>query len=293
MDLESRREAIERAKADPWSDTPALDEVDPVVRASWQRCAPLNDSHLDGAPVDAADDTRARWDASPIRRAVPGLLDQLQHVAKTADLITAVADAEGRVLWQSTPLGLVRGSERIGLMPGGLWHESTSGTNGIGLSLAADRPTAVFAAEHWLGPVQDWVCYAAPVHGPDGAQVGAINLSTTWKRANPLALATVASLAQLVEHELRLDGSAKMRALSALDLRILGEPLATLDGQPLHLTLRQLEILTILSVVGSATLGELHAQLYGDRPVAIATLKAEMSRLRSASGESSCLGPTG
>ena len=77
------------------------------------------------------------------------------------------------------------------------------GTNGIGLALAADRPASVFATEHWVDPVHDWVCYAAPIHAPDGTQVGAIDLSTTWKHANPLALSTVASMARLVEHELR------------------------------------------------------------------------------------------
>jgi hypothetical protein len=65
---------------------------------------------------------------------------------------------------------------------------------------------------------------------------------------------------------------------------VLGEPQATLDGAPVRLTLRQLEILTIVAVLGSATLGHLHANLYGDRPVSLATLKAEMSHLRRALG---------
>ncbi|NIQ58859.1 MAG: transcriptional regulator, partial [Gemmatimonadetes bacterium] len=63
--------------------------------------------------------------------------------------------------------------------------------------------------------------------------------------------------------------------------RLLGEPRAVLDGRPLRLTLRQFEILAILAVRGEATLGDLHADLYGDRPVTLATLKAEMSHLRS------------
>jgi transcriptional regulator of acetoin/glycerol metabolism len=282
-DLELRREAIEQARADLWS--PGVDGVDPLVRASWQRCAPqLGVGERDAAPVDTSGDAGDRWQASPIRRAVPSLTEQLEQLATTADLIACVADPDGRVLWQSTPMWLRAGAERIGLLPGGIWHEQTTGTNGIGLALAADRPTTVFATEHWLSPVQDWVCYAAPVHGPDGSQLGAIDLSTSWKHANPLALATVASLARLVEHELRLDRAAQSAGAPALELRVLGEPAATVDGRPLHLTQRQFEILTILELAGTITLGELHAQLYGDRPVAIATLKAEMSRLRSALG---------
>jgi hypothetical protein len=186
------------------------------------------------------------------------------------------------VIWQSIPRWLRRGAERVGFMPGGLWHEAAMGTNGVGLSLAADRPAAVFASEHWIDHVHDWVCYAAPIHGPDGTQVGAIDLSTTWKHANPLALSTVASLALLVEHELRTQPDVFGSRLRVLDVQVMGEPTATLDGVPLRLTLRQFEILTILAVTGGATLGELHALLYGDRPVAPATLKAEISHLRRA-----------
>jgi transcriptional regulator of acetoin/glycerol metabolism len=61
----------------------------------------------------------------------------------------------------------------------------------------------VFATEHWLGPVNDWVCYGAPVHAPDGTQLGVIDLSTSWQRANPLGLTTVATMARLIEIDLR------------------------------------------------------------------------------------------
>jgi transcriptional regulator of acetoin/glycerol metabolism len=282
-DLELRRKAIERAKADlsDQSSAAGSSAVDPVVRASWQRCAPrFRGSDPDGAPVDASDDARGRWTACPMRHAVPDLTDQLEQIATAGDLIACISDADGRILWQTTPRWLRPGSERIGLLPGGMWHEGTSGTNGIGLALAADRPTTVFATEHWLSPVHDWVCYAAPVHAPDGTQVGAIDLSTTWRHANPLALATVTSIARVVEHEMRLDQPGARLLAPALDLHVLGQRAANVHGQPLRLTQRQFEILTILSVSETATLDELHARLYGDRPVSVATLKAEMSRLR-------------
>jgi transcriptional regulator of acetoin/glycerol metabolism len=279
-DLTQRRQAIDRAKADLLSNGGASD-VDPIVVASWQRCAPLPDE-LHTTTVGAADEARERWDASPLRRAVPGLVQHLDEASRSGDLIALVTDSDGRVLWQSTPKWLRSRAEGIGLLPGGIWHEGTGGTNGIGTALAADRPVRVFATEHWLSPVQDWVCYAAPVHAPDGTQVGAIDLSTTWRRANPLALATVTSMAQLIEHELRLNDGVGGLVTPGLDLRILGTPQAVFDGMRLRLTLRQLEILTVLAVRGQATLAELHAEVYGDRPVAMATLKAEMSHLRSA-----------
>jgi hypothetical protein len=276
-DLQQRRNAIDVARASG-SD---LTSVDPVLRASWERSATVVDGHVDAAPVESSAVTRRRWEDSVFRRAVPALVDHLEQIATTGDLIACLSDADGRVIWQSTPLWLRRGAERIGLTPGGLWHEAAMGTNGLGLSLAADRPSAVFASEHWMDHVHDWVCYAAPIHGPDATQVGAVNLSTTWKNANPLALTTVASLAKLVEHELRSNPAAGLRT-RVLDLRVLGEPMATFDGTRLRLTQRQYEILAILAVRGGVTLGELHALLYGDRPVAPAPLKAEISHLRRA-----------
>src|SRR4029453_18509817 len=154
--------------------------VDPVVRASWQRCAPGLASTIPGAPVDPGGDVRERWDESLIRRAVPGLVAQLEQTAVSGDIIACVCDADGRVLWQWTPAWRRARAGRVGLLPGGIWHEGTSGTNGIGRALAADRPVTVFATEHWLDRVNDWVCYGAPVHGRDGTQLGVIDLSTSW-----------------------------------------------------------------------------------------------------------------
>ncbi len=279
-DLLERRKAIEQARSTNAGDVSS--PVDPVVAASWRRCETVVEGDVDTAPVEESSVTRRRWDESTIRRAVPGLAGQLDQLATTGDLIALVSDAEGRVLWQSTPLWLRRGADRIGLTPGGLWHEAAMGTNGIGLALAADRPASVFSTEHWIDPVRDWVCYAAPIHAPDATQIGVINLSTTWKHANPLALSTIASMARLVEYELRTSPHLNGPAAPVLNVRVLGEPRATLDGTPLRLTQRQFEILTILAVNGGATLGELHALLYGDRPVAPTTLKAEISHLRRA-----------
>ena len=70
-----------------------------------------------------------------------------------------------------------------------------------------------------------------------------------------------------------------------LELKLLGQPSAQLDGLPLRLTRRQMEILALLALnPDGLNLGELHSRLYGDRPVSQGTLKAEMSQLRACSG---------
>jgi hypothetical protein len=296
-DLVQRRRAIERARSelpagydvaprDSVAGASNRSVVSPVIRASWRRCADELDTERDAAPVEPADETRERWEASPIRRAVPTLAVQLETLASNGDLIASVNDPQGRLLWGWTPKWLRRGAERIGLVPGGVWNETTTGTNGVATALAADLGISVFATEHWLTPFRDWVCYAAPVHAADGSQVGALNLSTKWDHANPLGLTTVTAMARLIEHELQAVARewATTRGGPVLHLRLLGRGRATLGDIPLALSLRQIEILTILAVVGTATLDELHAFLYGDRPVAATTLKAEVSRLRRVLG---------
>jgi hypothetical protein len=68
-------------------------------------------------------------------------------------------------------------------------------------------------------------------------------------------------------------------------LRVLGRPALAQDGVPLIITMRQAEILLALALhPGGLTLDQLHAHVYGDAPVALGTLKSEVSRLRRVLG---------
>ncbi len=118
-----------------------------------------------------------------------------------------------------------------------------------------------------------------------------LDLSTTWDRSHPIGLATAEALARLLGREVRAMAAAGtvQNATShgggLLELKLLGQPSAQLDGAPLRLTRRQLEILALLVLnPDGLDLGELHGRLYGDRPVSQGTLKAEMSQLRALLG---------
>jgi hypothetical protein len=79
------------------------------------------------------------------------------------------------------------------------------------------------------------------------------------------------------------DSASSCRGL--LELKLLGQPGAQLNGARLRLTRRQTEILALLALnPDGLDLAELHARLYGDRPVSQGTLKAEMSQLRAVLG---------
>ena len=69
---------------------------------------------------------------------------------------------------------------------------------------------------------------------------------------------------------------------SELEIHALGSPYIFFRDKPLHLSPRMLEILCVLALNPEGmTLEACHAILYGDEHVATATLKAELSHLRT------------
>ena len=183
-------------------------------------------------------------------------------------------------------------SWQVNFVPGGRWDEASVGTNALDLALRLDRAATVYSAEHFSSCVHGWVCWAAPVHDPGtGRQLGVLDLSTTWDRSHPIGMATAQALARLLAREARtaVVAAAAHHTVSScaglLELKLLGQPSARLNGVGLRLTRRQIEILGLLALNSDGLdLCDLHARLYGDRPVSKGTLKAEMSQLRAALG---------
>lgn len=291
--------------------------VRPVVLRSWERCRHVSLA-LDQAPL--AGDAPARWRESRAGRASAAIADELTAAAVDGDFVAALTDAEGTIVWTAGGRTMRRRAEQVAFVPGGRWNEGAVGTNALGLALREDRPATVWSAEHYAPIVHDWVCYSAPVHDPTTGRVaGVVDLSTTWRRATPLALTTVSALARLFDQALRLGAAAPPgRALepsgpqgppvllavdagslvvpdglprpgpadqAALRLQVLGEAAVTLAGTALALPPRQLDLLAVLALApGGLSLEALHDRLHGDRPVSPATTKAEVSHLRRALG---------
>jgi hypothetical protein len=277
-DLVERRRRLERERS-RFEEDPSGPRVPAQVLASWMRCRPTVDTAWSAAPGEDADDAVERWSASPIRRAMPELTQQLLAVAEDGDFLAGITDGEGRVLWSAGGRAMRVHGERINFMPGGFWDEPSSGTNAVAMSLITAEPTTMFSFEHWCPAFSEVVCYSAPVRDPAGQVLGVLDLTTTWDRTNPLGLPTVSSMARAVEAELARNPTL-LSAGRGLELRVLGHPAASIDGVAWSATLRQLEILVTLATVGEAGLDELHALIYGDRMVSPTTTKAEISHLR-------------
>ena len=288
-DLEERRHRLGLARHRFWTTGggaggPAPDalaeELPADLANSWRRCGRVVRPET-VAPVEL-DDPAGAWSASCIRRAGGDPLDELAALARREDYLAAVTDERGRILWSSAGPSMLRAAERANFVRGANWSEASAGTNAPGLVLRTGRPAAVFATEHWCDTVTDWVCYAAPIRDGSGRVVGAVDLSADWRRAHPLALTTVSSIARLIGLRIAAD---RVGSGAEVQVAVLGEPRVTVAGAPVACTGRQLEILTILALHPDGLgLAELHERLVGERPVAPATVKAEVSRLRSVLG---------
>jgi hypothetical protein len=262
------------------------------IVASWERSAAHVMPEVHEAPLADADETRLAWQTSPLNAAVQQLEAQLQAAADDGELVVAVTDPDARIMWTYGGAVMRSKAERVNFVPGGRWDEASVGTNALDLALRLDRAATVYSAEHFSSCVHGWVCWAAPVHDPgSGRQVGVLDLSTTWDRSHPIGLATAGALARLLGREMRgtvvaakaQDGPGSYAGL--LELKLLGQPSVQLNGARLRLTKRQIEILALLALnPDGLDLAELHARLYGDRPVSQGTLKAEMSQLRAMLG---------
>ncbi|MEV7078844.1 GAF domain-containing protein [Streptomyces sp. NPDC093516] len=252
------------------------------VTESWARSLSSVDPGRDSAPVTDGGPVHQRWTSSPLYRPVTALAGELRSIAEDAGFVTAVTDESGTILWTCGGATMRRRAERVNFAPGGRWDEQAMGTNALSLALRTGRPSSVFSAEHLVSALHGWVCYCAPVHGPDGRVLGVLDLSTTWDRSHPLAMSTVRTLVSTIEA--RLGTEAPPRP-GRLRLTCLGTEPAAREGRRLGLRPRQLEILTLLALEpGGFSPERLRAALYGDRPVTASTFKAEVSHLRRALG---------
>ena len=247
------------------------------IMSSWQRSAQFIKPQQGSAPADDEYTVKHRWQSSLIRQAADREQAQIMQMADEGELVAAIADPQGRLLWTFASKHMRGRAESVNFTAGGLWDERSVGTNAVGLSIKLRRPVTVFSSEHYLPFVHDWVCYASPIlHPQSGELVGILDLSTTWKRHTPLGQAAVSDLARSIAR-----GLPQNLPKAELEIYALGQPRIVFRGKPLNLPMRQVEILSLLALNPQGlSLEGFHAALYGDLPISMSTLKAELSHLR-------------
>ncbi|CAM5237844.1 transcriptional regulator [Streptomyces badius] len=222
-----------------------------VVGASWRRSARARVSP-DEAPVVelGPDELHAYRAAHPLAPAMSVIRELMGAYATDGEHLLAVCDAHGRLLWVEGHTVARRAAGLMNFVEGARWAESVAGTNAPGTAIAVDRPVQVFAAEHFLRPVQRWTCAAAPVHDPrTGRVLGAVDITGGDRLAHPHSLAFVQAVARAAESHLALLTPSPGSDVGAVRLSALGrdEALLAARGRQLRLSRRHSEILVALA----------------------------------------------
>lgn len=228
------------------------------------------------------DSLRLARERSELQRIWPVFEKLLVPAASDANLLVALADAQGTLLWVAGNHGAMDGAENVGFSAGANWGESSVGTSAPGLALATGNGVQVSGAEHLYEHVHHLNCSAVPIRNPrTGRIIGAVDLTggadAIAVHSLPLLQAAVAA----AEGQLLLPALAVQRAdEDFLDLCASDGP--RLSGKPI--SLRHAEILTVLAAhsrgLNSAQLvEELFEQPDG---ASEGTLRSELVRLRKA-----------
>src|SRR3954451_5332407 len=272
-------------------------DVRTVVWDSWRRCLGSGvDPDGTAPPVDLLDgDLLAYRAAHPLAPVMPVMRRLLVEDAEDDQMIVAVTDAVGRMLWVEGDFRLRSRAAGMNFVEGARWAEEVAGTNAPGTALAVDHAVQIYGSEHFRRPVQPWSCSAAPVHDPvSGVLLGAIDVTGGDHVASPHMLTLVRTAVAAVESELRWQRREQLHRGSSRRppapvplprLDVLGRERArlTLPSGPRELTLRHSELLLLLAEAAVAGEGRTTAQLAAEchpGEAAAVTVRAELSRLR-------------
>ncbi|MEZ5962305.1 MAG: sigma 54-interacting transcriptional regulator [Planctomycetota bacterium] len=195
-------------QGDRMGDAHAVPARHQAVVSRWRRVRAL------GAPVEGPrpDDAVGRGAAlrertqrlEPLLAAGQRVLEGAAATAATHDYLLTVADADGVIVsaWGGGAFAEV--AERARLIPGADLSEVRRGTNAIGTAVTEKRAVFVQGNAHFARPYHGLVCYAAPVHAPDGEVVAIVDATSVQELADPAMGFRMVAAAQALEEVLRL-----------------------------------------------------------------------------------------
>ena len=178
-----------------------------ALAASWRRS--LLKHGLD--PSDARRPERLtleelsqrRQAMDPFLRVAGPQLDQLFNLVGLSGCNVLLTDANGVVLDQRVNGADAEQFRDWGLWQGAIWSEAAQGTNGIGTCLAEGRQVTIHRDEHFHTRNTAMSCMDAPIWGPDGLLLAALDVSSAradqTERYNRLISAQVAQTARAIE----------------------------------------------------------------------------------------------
>ncbi|MDB6179239.1 GAF domain-containing protein [Paracoccus sp. Z330] len=187
---QSRSKSATSALAASWRRSMVKHGLDPADRHQPER--------LSYAELQYRRDARDRF----LNVAAPQL-DQLYGLVGMSGCNVMLTDADGIVLDQRVSDGDAAQFRDWGLWQGADWSERSQGTNGIGTCLAEGRQVTIHREQHFHTRNTGMSCIDAPIWGPDGRLLAALDVSSAradqTERYNRLIAAQVAQAARSIE----------------------------------------------------------------------------------------------
>lgn len=202
--------SLEDVPADAWSafqSGTAPDGVSASLLATWERSRSLgalsdgvatNDLLVRGPELEHRIE---RLERDLVH--VPPVLAQAGAPAALRDYVLLVSDTDGVVVRTFGGGAFADEASRVRLIEGACWNEATRGTNAIGTAASENASVSVYGHAHYGSDFHGLVCYAAPVHGPDGSIVGVLDATSFIQLASDDARMTVIAAAHAWERLLR------------------------------------------------------------------------------------------
>ncbi|MFJ4045930.1 transcriptional regulator [Microbacterium sp. NPDC089987] len=285
-------------------DDSRLQQVRPLVRASWERAWQSRVGAEGLPPLELSQDA---LEAYRTGHPLAGVMDLIRSLllpgsAEDSGVVVAVGDHAGRLLWVEGDLRQRVLSGEMGFVEGANWSEQTVGTSAPGTALAVGESVQIHHAEHYNRLVQPWSCTAAPVFDPETRRIlGVIDVTGGAEAVTPQARMLVDATVRAVESQLLV---ARLRARSESPrvtersprraprdtrqarLQVLARDRARLeliseDGETVvELSARHAEILLMLAVHRHGLSAERLTELVYGESASPDTLRPEMVRLR-------------
>ncbi|MDR4534772.1 hypothetical protein [Glutamicibacter sp. PS] len=251
-----------------------------VVRESWTRALGSQPSLRHEPSVLSDAELAVARERSALQRLWPVFERLLVPAAAEANLVVALADARGTLLWVDGARRVARRAESVGFAPGADWAEPSIGTSAPGIALATGTGVQVAGAEHMYEHVHSFSCSAVPIRNPRSGQIiGAVDLTggedAVAVHSLPLLTAAVAA----AEGQLLLPED-HCRESEGDYLDLCAPTGALLNGE--QISLRHAEILTLLATSERGMSNQELVEALFEVPDAAAagTVRSEMVRLR-------------
>ena len=147
------------------------------------RDAPDYQRLASGALRDALDQHRFLC-----QHATPVMEHLFSQINNTGSILV-LTSASGLVLHSLGDRDFLPKADQVALVPGVDWSEQAQGTNAIGTALQERQAITVQGAEHFLQANHSLACACAPIFGPHGQLMGALDVTSEHHRHHPHTLA--------------------------------------------------------------------------------------------------------